>query len=41
MSDISDDRPPDPEPDPAEVQPTDNSSGAPVDADALDEIERE
>lgn len=35
MSDTADDRPieteTDPEPDPAEVEPTDNSSGAPAD----------
>ena len=29
------------EPDPAEVQPTDNSSGVPVDLDRLEEVEEE
>jgi hypothetical protein len=31
----------DPEPDPAEVQPTDNSSGAPLDLNRVEEIEEE
>ncbi len=29
------------QPDPAEVQPTDNSSGTPVDLDRVEEIEEE
>ena len=29
------------EPDPAEVQPTDNSSGAPIDLDRVEEIQEE
>jgi hypothetical protein len=32
---------PDDQPDPAEVQPTDNSSGVPVDLERVEEIEDE
>lgn len=33
------DHPPTDEPDPTEVEPTDNSTGAPIDNEALDDVE--